>query len=748
MEIRHGFLAGGRVPRRVAQGDLVRLEMRTHPVAPAQAVTVEWSAKCSDGTRTAAAVAARWDRNEGGDSVWHAEIGPFVRGARVDYVIRASQEERRVVSEHSFHVGPRIHLALIWHQHQPAYACVSREAARGSYRAPWVRLHALRDYFSMAALVAEQPGLRATINLTPILLQQLEDYVSGATDAALELTMIPAERLTAAQRERVLSTFFDADWHTQILAHERYAELFLRRAARGTFDSQDIRDLQAWFSLAWFAPELRESHVRRFVEKGRGFTPGDIDDIVAIQLQIIAQVAPLHAALQRDGRIEVSTTPYAHPILPLLIDTDGATIDRPGATRPQRFSHPEDADAQIARAVEQYARVFGQPPRGMWPAEGAVSQASIALYARHDIAWIASDRGVLERSGKHGYEVDRPEVQCRPYRAEENGRSVAMFFRDTSLSDAVGFRYASWSDQDAAARDFVRDLEQRLADKLDTDERRVATVVLDGENAWGRYPGEGRPFLRALYRELAASKTIETTTPAAFLEGTDGTTARRAIERLDRVHDLFTGSWIDEVGSAPGVDLGTWIGEPEENEAIDLLREAREGIDLATAPGSALEALFRAEGSDWFWWFGSDQDSGHDDFFDDLFRAHVADVYRMLGRAVPESVGRSIVPRAVSWQFTAPVREIDRRDRVIIVTNCPGELVSFVDDGPPRSDTLRAVGGVMAGQSRHQVTLGPFEDSARLLRFVFRCGGVHCRGDDPCCRLDPQEISLAGSAKG
>lgn len=750
MEIWHRHPDTPRSPARVAPGDRVSLRIGTWPIEADQTVQVEWHVVRGDGTRGEGRSEARWARNEGPNSYWLAELGPFARGDRVEYVVRAVRGEVRATSSgpHAFRVGPRIHLALLWHQHQPAYARVSRRSPRGSYAAPWVRLHALRDYYSMASLIADHEGLRATINFSPILIEQLDDYGRGATDEALELTLVPAERLTSEQRQRVLATFFDADWHTQIFSHERYAELFRRRAAGEPFDSQDLRDLQAWFSLAWFSPELRESDVKRFVEKGRGFTRADLDDIVAIQLQVVQQVVPWHRALQQMGVLEVTATPYAHPILPILIDSDAATLDRPGATRPPRFAHPEDADAQVARAVDLYARTFGREPRGMWPAEAAVSQSSVSAYARRGVAWIASDCRVLARSGRHGYAVDRPDVQCRPYRAEDGDDSLAIFFRDAVLSDAIGFRYASWPDQEAAALDFVEQV-HRLADRLESDEPRVVTVALDGENAWGAYPNEGRSFLRALYRELTASATIETTTPSAFL-GLDANAAEASngLRRLERVHELFTGSWIDEVGSAPGVDLGTWIGEPEENRAITLLGLTRDGLRLEGLPEPALEALMRAEGSDWLWWYGSDQDSGHDDVFDDLFRAHLADVHQALGRDVPPELERSIVARAVTWRFTAPVREIAPRDRLLVVTNCPGTLVWSVDGGPPRSTLLAPVGGVMAGHCRHQVTLGPFTEGTRLVSFTFHCGCSHCTGDAPCCRLEPQEIRISPAPSG
>lgn len=297
-------------------------------------------------------------------------------------------------------------LALLWHQHQPLYKRLDHATERGSYCQPWVRLHVVRDYYAMAALLRAHPDVHLTINLTPVLLRQLEDYATcGATDTAQELSLTPAEALRPHEREAVLSTFFDADWHHQIFPHPRYAELFQQRQRGQPFSDRDMRDLQLGFNLAWFGDEFRAADqrlvtgevvaVRRFVEQGRDFAHAEVIQLLAEQEKILRAVIPLHRALQDAGQIEVSTTPYYHPILPLVIDTDRVTRERPGDRRPSRFSHPEDADAQVAQAIEAYTRWFGRPPQGMWPAEGAVSQQVVSLFARHGVRWIASDQGVL-----------------------------------------------------------------------------------------------------------------------------------------------------------------------------------------------------------------------------------------------------------------------------------------------------------------------------------------------------------------
>ena len=627
-------------------------------------------------------------------------------------------------------------LVLVWHHHQPLYRDLTRAQARGSYRKPWVRLHALRDYYGMAALAARHPAIKLTVNFSGCLLWQIQDYVQGgASDEALELTLKPAEQLTKHQRATVLSTFFEAESQTQILPHRRYRELFEANQESRFFSVQDLRDLQMWFSLAWFAPELRQGpfslvtgesvDVARFVDKERGFSHSDIQAMAAEQQKLLRAVIPLHRQLQDQGRIEVAITPFYHPILPLLVDTTRATVDRADATLPRPFQHPEDAEVQVRLAVESYQRWFGRRPRGTWPAEGAVSQSVIPILARAELDWMATDQAVLGRSGRWGYRDDLPEVRNRVYRAEQGSHAIATFFRDTELSDDISFRCHAQTDQAEAAASWLRKLRVR-AGTTAGDAASAVTVVLDGENAWGAYRDDGRPFLEALYRGL--DREGETITPSGLLD--------RMKTPIGRVHELYTASWIDEVDSAPGVDLGTWIGEPEENQAWNLLGAARDalrasGASVEAAP-LAHQALFAAEGSDWFWWYGVDQESGRDQSFDELFRTHLRAVYLNLSLVPPADLAQPIVPREVVWTVARPARTARIGERLTVRAHCPGTISWASTHQQDREQTLVRAGGAMAGTGWYQASIGPF-DTRGNARFTIRCTrpGCDCRG--PCC---------------
>ena len=761
-----------RSPERVSAGEWVNMDIGTWPMEPGQEVWVEF-AFAPDEPSSANVARAAWRHNAGPNSYWRAELGPFPDGARVRYQVfgrSPADEVRGPVAE--FCVGPKLHLALCWHQHQPLYKDLAAPEPRGSYTQPWVRLHATRDYYSMAALVAEHPRLHLTINITPVLLWQIEDYVErGATDRAMELTRTPAESLSDADRDELLQTFFDADWHNQIFPHPRYKELFTKRQEGQSLSPQDLRDLQMWFNLAWFGKEFRDGAVRlvtgetasvqRFIAQQRGFTPADIEAMLHEQVKIMRAIVPSHRALQEAGQIEVSTTPFYHPILPLLIQTEHATIDRPGATRPSPpLSRPEDARAHIQRAIDHYVHCFGTRPRGIWPAEGAVSEAIVPLLANAALKWMATDEGVLARSGRWGYRVDDANVLCQTYRAEQEGASVAVFFRSAWLANHIGFHYHGYPDHDVAAREFLSQIKERFARQVSGTDNRILTVVLDGENAWSAYRDDARPFLHALYGLLERDDEVRTVTFSEFLEGAPA----RGVESHDlaalpQVHALATGSWIDEMGSAPGVDLGTWIGEVEENRGWALLRETRDDLEASGATPdtnpAAYESMYAAEGSDWFWWFGEDQDSGMDATFDDLFRLHLANTYRLRAARVPSELGAHIIPRAVVWTMSAPVATIQPGDRLLIQTNCAGTLTWWISDRATKAieharDSataaeipLQPVGGVMGGVGRYQALLGPFEPHEAALHFRFRCTSPGCDQQSSCCRGIPQTVTIA-----
>ncbi|HXE57024.1 MAG TPA: glycoside hydrolase family 57 protein, partial [Gemmatimonadales bacterium] len=642
-----------RPPRRAPAGQPVPIPIGTWPIELGQTVWVSYRAEHADGRAEEGRAEARWQRNEGPNSYWRAILGPFPAGTRVAYTIAGhapTGEPARSAAPAagwSFGVGPRLYLAILWHHHQPLYRDLARHDPRGSLSLPWARLHALRDYAPMALRLARHPDLHATVNLTPSLLQQIQAYLDGATDRALELTLRPAEELTPTERREILATFFDAPTHTGILPHPRYRELLERRHARRPFRPRELRDLQMWFNLAWFGTEFRHddvalptgesASVRRFVERGRDFSHDDLQAMVAEQHKILRAVVPLHRELERRGQIELSTTPFYHPILPLLVDTDHATLDRPGARLPARFARPEDADAQTRLATLHHTHTFGRPPRGVWPAEAALSDPAAAILARHGARWTASDAGVLQRSGPAGHDTTSPDVLCRPYAGPDR---IAIFFRDPALSNAIAFDTTGRPDPHAAARAWIAQLHARITRRLDTEEDRILTIALDGDNTWDHDPDGGHAFLDALYHLLTHEPEIQTVTPAEYL---DGNPARgvppHPPDTLPPATPLFPASWSDEPGSAPGVDLGSWIGEEDENRAWELLRHTRDTLDLAGARPdthpAAFQAIYAAEGSDWFWWLGTDHDSAADSRFEALFRTHLRAAHSALGRRPP-----------------------------------------------------------------------------------------------------------------
>ncbi|CAN5750922.1 hypothetical protein BH09VER1_BH09VER1_12100 [soil metagenome] len=729
----------------------LNLEIGTWPVEPGQSlfVTARTSREKGD-AGTAISFEAEWQYNEGTNSYWWATLGPFRAGDTVEYTITAQTAREQLPPEsYSVFVGPKLLVALLWHQHQPMYRDFAQPATKGSFAQPWVRLHAIRDYYSMAAMLADHPGIHLTINLTPVLLRQIEAYIEeGCTDRALDLTLTPTGKLTAGDREFIATQFFDADWHHEIYPHARYKELLEKRGRGLPLSDADITDLRMWFNLAWFGPEFQSGEVtlpdgttasvRRFVEKGSGFSETDIGEMVAEQFKIMRNVVAIHRQLQDAAQIEVSTTPFYHPILPLVNDTANAILDRDGTALPTPFRFPEDANAQVRNAIAYYQRLFGKSPRGMWPAEGAVGEQVIRHFCSNGVNWIATDKGVLKRSGRWGYQAERPEVLCKAWRVGAD-EGVSIFFRDTELSDAIGFRYAA-VDPETAAAEFL----QRLKDRFLPlgNEEHLVSVILDGENAWGSYERAGRGFFAALYHLLGSDPQIGTVTFSEYLDGSPERGVKaHPLTAQERVCDLANSSWIDEYRSRPGNDLGTWIGEPEENAAWDLLRKTREafhhsGITPQTHP-QAFEAIYAAEGSDWFWWYGDDQTCDSEPLFDDLFRQHLRSAYSLAGMNPPAELDQSIVPRVETWTFSNQRKSISRHDRLRIKAGCPG-LLSWSTNGwkDVQKIALSPSGGVMAGLNTYTTTLGPFDEAAHALEFSFECQCApvcHCAPDDLCC---------------
>jgi alpha-amylase/alpha-mannosidase (GH57 family) len=554
-----------------------------------------------------------------------------------------------------------VDLAFLWHFHQPCY----RDLFTGKLFMPWVRLHGIKDYTGMAALLSEFPKIRCTANFSPVLLDQLEGYEKGASDTMMDLSLVPAASLEEDQKSTILNTFFWAHPDSVISAFPRYRELFDLHRTRRAFREQDYRDLQVLANLAWFHPVVEE--VDELRRKGRGFTEADKQSLVSKTRQTLASILPRWRSL--GSRVELCVSPYYHPIVPLLIDFGSAREAIPDLPLPKAPSFRAEAEHQVRRALEAGERYFGTRPRGMWPSEGSVSNEACALFRRCGVEWVATDEAI----------VGAPGVRTV--------RGLKMAFRDTALSNLVSFTYKTM-DPVEAARDFIHRLEARDG---------PVPVCLDGENPWEHYPGGGIPFLRALFRALSDHPRIRTVTMSE-------------LESRGTLDSITAGSWINR-------NFGVWIGHPEDRKGWELLGRVYQDLQGSTN-ALAWECLRAAEGSDWYWWFGEDFSSAQDKEFDALFRRHLMNVYRALGKPWPEELQR-------------PVKQ-PRRD---VILKEPKAMLRVVLDGR-RTDYFEWISaghydmsleyGAIAGESAFisDVYYG-FDRQNVLLRLDFR------RGVDP-----------------
>ncbi len=553
-----------------------------------------------------------------------------------------------------------LYVAFIWHQHQPLYK--SRDSisgGSGQYRLPWVRLHGTKDYLDLVLLLERYPKLHQTVNLVPSLILQLEDYIAGAAfDPYLTVTLTPTEQLTIQQKQFIIEHFFDANHRTLIDPHPRYGELYQWRQDKGrdwcldNWTERDYGDLLAWHNLAWIDPLFWDDpDIAQWLEKGRDFTLGDRQRIFSKQKEILSRIVPQHRKMQDAGQLEVTTTPYTHPILPLLADTNSGRVAVSDMTLPQyRFQWEEDIPRHLGKAWELYKDRFGCPPRGLWPSEQSVSPAILPYVAEHGFQWLCSDEAVLGWSLRHFFHrdeagtVSEPEVLYRPYRLATPHGDLAIVFRDHRLSDLIGFTYGAMEPKQAAG-DFVGHLEaiarsfKRRQSPPGTalNQPWLVTIALDGENCWEYYQKDGIPFLTALYQSLSDRSDIKLVTVSEFVEQFPPT------ETIP-TEQLHSGSWVD--GS-----FTTWIGDSAKNRAWDLLTQARQV--LANHPEAteennpeAWEALYAAEGSDWFWWFGEGHSSNQDAMFDQLFREHLSALYQALNEPIPPNLQEPVEPHA------------------------------------------------------------------------------------------------------
>jgi alpha-amylase/alpha-mannosidase (GH57 family) len=598
--------------------------------------------------------------------------------------------------------GKTLYLNIIWHQHQPLYLDPESDQLQG----PWVRTHGTKDYYDTASMLLEYPDVHFTVNLTSSLLLQLEEYYvkrlkpcvdlrrnrvdarkyfatfGGRTDPWIDLALNHTKDFDARDLQFLLTNNWNAFGVSEVVIgrfpeYKALRDKFKRAGVNGLAE-QERREIKFWFYLASFDPDFLEGKTKLasgvtidltdLITKNddgtyslaRTVTEDDCNRIVAETYKVLAAIIPIHRKLMYrpstgNGQIEIITTPYYHPILPLIYDSDLAKLCQPNEPMPKRFHFPKDAEAQVARAVAFYKEKFGLLPRGMWPAEGAVAYDVVPVFAKHGIAWIATDEKILARS--------RPSnlPKFYPYRVTGDGvdDAVIVVFRDTELSDKIGFVYQHYGGEDAA-EDFIRSILTYVP--RDDEPDRLLTVILDGENAWEwyRYDNDGKEFQHALYRKLSKlhlTRQVVTTTLTEYVQGNFSRgVAPHPPESMAQLEWLWPGSWIN-------ANYDTWIGEDEDNRAWEYLLTARQDLEASGLPrpdvsakppkkgtrawyaSRAWESMYAAEGSDWFWWYGTRQTAPSGDKpFDIAYITHLNNVYRFAKLAKAKMPERDFPP--------------------------------------------------------------------------------------------------------
>ncbi len=547
-------------------------------------------------------------------------------------------------------VDTRLKVVLCWHMHQPNYF----DPTTNEYILPWTYLHAIKDYVDMAAHLEAVPEARAVVNFAPILLEQLDDYANQVAAFLREGTALQDHLLLSLvsptlpeepeQRITLVKACMRANEATII---QRFADYeCLVDMAKRLINSPDewmyineqyMADIVTWYHLGWMGETVRrkDPRVKALIKKGRCFSLHDRHELMVVINELLGGVIERYRRLAEKGQLELSFTPYAHPIVPLLLDLKSTHEAMPDAPLPLADSYPGGearAEWHIEKGLQTFEHYFGFRPQGCWPSEGSISTQTLKLLDKHGIRWAASGESVLRNSLKLEQtpaELRERESVHQAYLPE--GRKIACFFRDDGLSDSIGFKYSNWHADDAVG-DFMHHLEN-IADVSVDNPETVVSIILDGENAWEYFPDNGFYFLSALYQKLSSNPKLQLTTFSECLN--------QYSTEIELPH-FVAGSWVYGTFS-------TWIGEEDKNRGWDMLVEAKRTFDRVVASGRLTDELLSkvehqlsiCEGSDWFWWFGDYNPSDAVRDFERLYRLQLATLYQMLGEEPPEYLSHS-----------------------------------------------------------------------------------------------------------
>lgn len=521
--------------------------------------------------------------------------------------------------------------------HQPMYQLTSD----GDYLMPWVRLHAIKDYLDMVEMIDKFKNIKLNFNLVPLLLDSIIDYAErGLHDIHSRLTITPIKDLSDEAKQFILHNFFDANYRTMIYPSEEYNRLYQKIQGEtepdiDLFTDQEYSDLMALFNLAWFDPVYKTKYpeLKKLYKKGKNYTDEDRVKIIDIQRDIMKKIIPAYKKYWNDGRIEVTTSPYFHPILPILLDSDDVKKDF-------SLNAYTDAKLQTQFAMDRIEELLGKRPRGIWPSEQCIDPKTLELFASLGIDWTISDEGVLSDSINFEFirdfkgHLEDPYHLVKTYNYKGKDNNIKVVFRDGTIPNLISFEYPNHNPI-AAANDLydrIKVIQSKLLSSPDT--KHMLTIAMDGENCWENYMEDGASFLKALYTLIDEDETLETVRISDFID------RKKHHKPLDKV---ASGSWINR-------SFKLWIDEPLKNLAWTYLKRVRDDFTayVNEHPDNnyiayAMREIYICESSDWFWWYGEPNDSGRDNIFDYIFREHLKNVYLYLGLKVPEYLDEPLI---------------------------------------------------------------------------------------------------------
>lgn len=530
----------------------------------------------------------------------------------------------------------KLSIAFYWHMHQPVYQI----SPASDYLMPWVRLHAVKDYLDMVSILEKYENIKLNFNLVPVLLDALIDYgEKGFHDIHSRLTIMDIAKLSRDDKKFILNNFFDANYEFMILPCEKYNKLYQKYTSStekntDIFDNQEYSDLMALFNLVWIDHSHRNAfpRLKKLIKKGSGYTKEDRVEIIKIQRQIIKKIIPAYRHFIEAGKIEVTTSPYYHPILPIMLDIKG--IKKSNSDLPNNLNMDSDAQEQIKTALDRIEQLLGKRPQGMWPSEHAVSPKTLNMMSEHGIKWTISDEGILSESINFEFVRDFKGYMEDPYRLLKSYKynNIKMVFRDSVIANLISFEY--YNHNSVAAANDLYDRIKVVQSKLlsSPDENHLLTIAMDGENCWENYIEDGSVFLNAIYNLIENDPSLETVLLSDYIEK----------DTPKPLSKLASGSWINR-------NFNLWIDEPLKDLAWTYLKHVKDDFtDYAKKnPQSrnitnAQRELYICEGSDWFWWYGEPNDSGQDNLFDYIFREHLKNVYLYLGLDIPAFLETSL----------------------------------------------------------------------------------------------------------